>query len=82
MPDREISEGDFNLDLRNPRAGDELAHRPPVDLIADLISIEHNETYQEIGFRSSRKASFISVRSRAPCWDRRESLRFIPETSS
>jgi type I restriction enzyme M protein len=42
VPDREISEGAFNLDLRNPRAGDELAHRPPVDLIADLISIEHS----------------------------------------
>jgi type I restriction enzyme M protein len=42
VPDREISEGAFNLDLRNPRADDELAHRPPADLIADLISIEHN----------------------------------------
>jgi type I restriction enzyme M protein len=42
VPVRAISEGAFNLDLRNPHGGDELAHRPPTDLIADLISIEHN----------------------------------------
>ena len=37
---RKLEETDFNLDLRNPRRREELAHRPPDELIAELIETE------------------------------------------
>ncbi len=38
-----IAESEWNLDLKNPNRPDDLAHRPPAELIAELI-----ETEQEI----------------------------------
>lgn len=38
-----ILDGNYNLDLRNPHRPDDLAHRPPADLVKELI-----ETEQEI----------------------------------
>lgn len=35
-----IRESGYNLDLRNPNADDDLAHRPPAELVADLIRTE------------------------------------------
>lgn len=35
-----IVESGYNLDLRNPHAGDDLAHRPPAELVAELIDNE------------------------------------------
>lgn len=40
VPAAEIVAGDFNIDLRNPNAPDDLAHRPPEDLVKELISTE------------------------------------------
>jgi type I restriction enzyme M protein len=36
----DIEDNDYNLDLRNPARPDDLAHRPPADLLADLVRIE------------------------------------------
>lgn len=36
----EIAEGGYNLDLSNPHAGDDLAHRPPGELVEELIKTE------------------------------------------
>jgi len=36
----EIEEGDWNLDRRNPNRADDLAHRPPAELVAELIETE------------------------------------------
>lgn len=36
----DIESNDFNLDIKNPHRPDDLAHRPPEDLIADLIAAE------------------------------------------
>jgi type I restriction enzyme M protein len=41
VPIGDLIEGDFNLDLHNPRSAHGLAHRAPADLIADLITAEH-----------------------------------------
>ncbi|MDT8911280.1 class I SAM-dependent DNA methyltransferase [Amycolatopsis sp. PS_44_ISF1] len=38
----EIKAGGYNLDLANPHAGDDLDHRPPVELINDLIKTEED----------------------------------------
>ena len=35
-----LESSDFNLDLRNPNRPDDLAHRPPSDLLAELVEIE------------------------------------------
>lgn len=35
-----VREASFNLDLRNPHRPDDLAHRPPADLITELIETE------------------------------------------
>ncbi len=40
VPIAEIEEEGFNLDRRNPNRSDDLAHRPPEDLIAELIDNE------------------------------------------
>jgi type I restriction enzyme M protein len=40
VPVRHLIEDDFNLDLHNPHAADDLAHRPPAELVTDLITIE------------------------------------------
>jgi type I restriction enzyme M protein len=40
VPIDDLIENGFNLDLRNPRGGDELAHRPPAELLAELIAGE------------------------------------------
>lgn len=36
----EVSEDGFNLDLRNPHRADDLAHRPPAELVSDLLDTE------------------------------------------
>jgi len=36
----EIESNEFNLDLRNPHRADDLAHRPPAELVAELIANE------------------------------------------
>lgn len=41
VPIADLEATDFNLDLRNPDRPDDLAHRPPEELIAELISTEH-----------------------------------------
>ena len=40
VPIGEIEAGGFNLDRRNPNRADDLAHRPPEELIAELIDNE------------------------------------------
>lgn len=37
---KEIRDNNYNLDLSNPNTGDDLAHRPPGELVADLLSTE------------------------------------------
>lgn len=37
---QQIIDGGYNLDLRNPHRPDDLAHRPPAELVADLIETE------------------------------------------
>jgi type I restriction enzyme M protein len=40
VPIAEIEANEFNLDLRNPNSPDDLAHRPPRQLIAELAECE------------------------------------------
>ena len=40
MPVTDIVESGYNLDLRNPNRPDDLSHRPPAQLIAELIEVE------------------------------------------
>lgn len=40
VPVAEIVESGYNLDLRNPNRPDDLTHRPPAELIAELIETE------------------------------------------
>lgn len=40
VPIARVESSDFNLDLRNPNRPDDLAHRPPVELLADLAQSE------------------------------------------
>lgn len=40
VPVADLEATDYNLDLRNPNRPDDLAHRPPHELIAELISTE------------------------------------------
>jgi type I restriction enzyme M protein len=40
VPVTQLIENAFHLDLRNPRRQNELAHRPPTDLVAELIETE------------------------------------------
>ena len=40
VPIADIEATDFNLDLRNPNRPDDLAHRPPAELLAELIENE------------------------------------------
>jgi type I restriction enzyme M protein len=40
VPIAEIEASGFNLDLRNPRRPDDLAHRPPGELLEELIETE------------------------------------------
>ncbi len=41
VPVTEIVNSGYNLDLRNPNRVDDLAHRPPAELVAELIETEH-----------------------------------------
>lgn len=36
----DVAESGYNLDLRNPHRSDDLAHRPPAELISELIEVE------------------------------------------
>ena len=36
----DIEANGYNLDLRNPNRADDLAHRPPAELLAELVAIE------------------------------------------
>jgi type I restriction enzyme M protein len=40
VPVADIESNGYNLDLRNPNSADDLAHRPPGELLAELVSIE------------------------------------------
>ena len=40
VPAAEIVESGYNLDLRNPNRPDDLTHRPPAELVAELIEVE------------------------------------------
>ncbi len=40
VPVGEIESNNWNLDRRNPRAPEDLAHRPPADLVRDLMATE------------------------------------------
>jgi type I restriction enzyme M protein len=40
VPIADIEASDFNLDLRNPHRPDDLAHRPPAELLAELVETE------------------------------------------
>ncbi len=40
VPIGDIEDNDYNLDLRNPNLPDDLAHRPPSELLAELIEAE------------------------------------------
>lgn len=43
VPIADIEANDmYNLDLRNPNGGDDLAHRPPAELLAELIDTERS----------------------------------------
>lgn len=40
VPVADIEAKEYNLDLRNPNRADDLTHRPPADLLAELVEIE------------------------------------------
>ena len=40
VPIADLEANDYNLDLRNPNRPDDLAHRPPAELLAELIETE------------------------------------------
>lgn len=40
VPIADLEANGFNLDLRNPNRPDDLAHRPPTDLLAELVETE------------------------------------------
>lgn len=40
VPAAQVRDSGFNLDLRNPHGPDDLAHRPPEELVKELISTE------------------------------------------
>ena len=40
IPIADIEQGGFNLDLRNPNAPDDLSHRSPSELVAELVRAE------------------------------------------
>jgi type I restriction enzyme M protein len=40
VPVADLEENGFNFDLRNPKRPDDLAHRPPMELLADLVETE------------------------------------------
>jgi type I restriction enzyme M protein len=42
VPIAQLKENGYNLDLRNPHAANGLAHRPPAELVADIIAAERN----------------------------------------
>jgi type I restriction enzyme M protein len=41
VPIADLETSGFNLDLRNPNRPDDLAHRPPEELLEELIATEH-----------------------------------------
>ena len=51
IPIADIEDGSYNLDLRNPNRPDDLAHRPPGELLADLIATEKEllDLLEELG---------------------------------
>ena len=40
VPVADVEANGYNLDLRNPNRADDLAHRPPAELLAELVAIE------------------------------------------
>lgn len=40
VPAEAIAESGYNLDLRNPHRPDDLMHRPPAELVKELIETE------------------------------------------
>ena len=44
VPIADIEASGFNLDLKNPNRTDDLAHRPPQDLIAELVKTEEGRS--------------------------------------
>jgi len=41
VPIADVEEKGWNLDLRNPHGPEDLAHRPPGELLDELVQIEH-----------------------------------------
>lgn len=41
VPLADIENNGWNLDLSNPRRGGELSHRPPAELVAEIVKAEH-----------------------------------------
>jgi type I restriction enzyme M protein len=41
VPIAEIESSGFNLDMRNPHGPEDLAHRPPEELLEELLANEH-----------------------------------------
>ena len=44
MPFAEIEADGWNLDRKNPSRADDLAHRPPEELVAELLETEREIT--------------------------------------
>lgn len=42
VPIADIEANDYNLDLRNPNSPDDLSHRPPGELLAELVAVERS----------------------------------------
>ena len=40
VPVADLESNGYNLDLRNPHRPDDLTHRPPAELLADLVTAE------------------------------------------
>jgi len=56
VPIADLEANGFNLDLRNPRRPDELAHRPTANLLAELVETENQILALLEGLRSEIRA--------------------------
>ena len=61
VPIDDLQATDYNLDLRNPQRPDDLAHRPPAELIAELIETEREilSLLEELPARGERGVSGV-----------------------
>lgn len=58
VPAGDIEANDYNLDLRNPNRADDLTHRPPSELLAELVDTEREilELLEELQAEIAREA--------------------------